>query len=77
MASDEPLIRTDTDRSVKASRLNNLPVRPPLGLREAEVGKQGQQHEIGPQLQQAVEAADPQVVADEADDAASPEGPYP
>jgi len=43
-------------------------IHPPLGLVKAKVRQQCQQHQLRPQLLQAVEAADPQVVADETDD---------
>ena len=43
-------------------------VRPPLRLGEAEIGQQREQDQLGTQLGQAVEAADADVVADQADD---------
>ena len=62
---DRRSIRTDTDRFVKPSGLLGHSVGPFLRLAETEVGQQRQQHELWPQLFEAVETADPQVVADE------------
>ena len=55
--------------SCQPDRPLRLPTRSPSAApRKAQVGEQCQQHQLGPQFRQAVDAADADVVADQADD---------